>query len=154
MEGLALLLVPIAFFGFFLLFAVGMAQGSGKTESEDAAQYEAFNPRPRKLDGQMPEPKHSTDPGETIVESFKKITAVSKDPVEITLIGSVMQRPPRYCFEYQSVDEVRKIMREGGFSSLVVLDHNMKMVGIVTMESLNRDKKQDPPDPDSPQGGA
>lgn len=153
MEVIPVLVVPLAAFTFLLLIVAGIAQGPGKMESEDAAEYEHFNPRARKLDSKIPEPKHPTDPSETIVKSFRKTAAVSQDPGETTLVGSAMQREPRYCFEYQSVDEVRKIMRERGFSFLVVLDHNMRMVGIVTMENLNRGKKQDPPAPEPRQGG-
>ena len=64
-----------------------------------------------------------------------------------------MERQPYYCFENQSLDEARRVMSELHLQYLVVLDENMRVVGTVKMENLNRGQKQDPPDPDSPQGG-
>lgn len=149
---LPILLVPLAAWAFLALLAVGIAHGNGKMESEDFPSSKPTAKLVRKVDGKTPTPEQTTVKSETVVKTSEKIVVSSQGLSETTYVHRVMQRQPRYCFEYQSVDEVRKIMREGGLSFLVVLDHNMKMVGIVTMEDLARHKKQDPPEPDASQG--
>ena len=143
-----MLLVLFAAWAFLTLLVVGIAHGNGKMESEDFPFSKPTAKLVRKVDGKTPTPEQTTVKSETVVKAAEKIAVPSQGLSETTYVHRVMQRQPRYCFEYQSVDEVRKIMREGGLSFLVVLDHNMKMVGIVTMEDLNRGKNQD-----SPQGG-
>ena len=147
-----MLLVPFAAWAFLTLLAVGIAHGNGKMESEDFPSSKPTAKLVRKVDGKTPTPEQTTVKSETVVKTSEKIVVSTPSLSETTYVHRVMQRQPRYCFEYQSVDEVRKIMREGGLSFLVVLDHNMKMVGIVTMEDLARHKKQDPPEPDASQG--
>ena len=109
-------------------------------ESEDFPFSKPTAKLVRKVDGKTPTPEQTTVKSET-VKTSEKIVVSSQGLSETTYVHRVMQRQPRYCFEYQSVDEVRKIMREGGLSFLVVLDHNMRMVGIVTMEDLARNEK-------------
>ena len=41
-----------------------------------------------------------------------------------------------YCLENQSVNEARRIMREHDVSYLLVLDNNLRVVGVVTMRDL------------------
>jgi CBS domain-containing protein len=149
---LPMLFAACAGWAFLTFLAMGIAQGSGKMESEDQARYEAFNPPARKVDDKTPPAAQTTNASESVAKSSEKILASSHGLTEITYVHRVMQRQPRYCFEYQSVDEVGKIMRERGLSFLVVLDHNRRMVGTVTMEDLARHKKQDPPEPDASQG--
>jgi CBS-domain-containing membrane protein len=55
----------------------------------------------------------------------------------------VMVKRAFYCFEDQSVDEARRIMREQNLPYLLVLDRNMRIVGVVRM--------RDPGDEDHPQ---
>jgi hypothetical protein len=132
--------------GWVLLafFAAGIAQGSGKWESEDFPFSKPTAKLVRTVEGKPPEPKR-TNPSEAIAKSAEKATVSSQDPVETTAVRSVMQRQPPCCFENQSVDEVRKIMRELHLQYLVVLDEKMRFVGTVKMEDLDRGKKQDPP---------
>ena len=145
---LPMLLVPFAAWAFLTLLAVGIAHGNGKMESEDFPFSKPTAKLVRKVDGKTPTPEQTTVKSETVLKTSERIVLSTQGLSETTYVHRVMQRPPRYCFEYQSVDEVRKIMREGGLSFLVVLNHNSRMVGIVTMEDLNRGKNQD-----SPQGG-
>src|SRR5262245_10842154 len=147
MEAISALLILV----FIASFLVGMGQADGRSESEDRAQYEAFNPPPRNVDGNTPPAEQTTNTSATVTKSSEKTLASSHDLTEMASVHRVMQRQTHYCFEYQSVDEVRKIMRERGLSFLVVLDHNRRMVGIVTMDDLARDQKQDPPQPDASQ---
>jgi CBS domain len=133
---LSMLVSWVAGWAFLMLLAAGIASGSGKMEAEDNAQYEAFNPPTRHVDGKAPPAKQATNTSESVAKSSEKTLTSRRDLIEIKSVDRVMQRQPHYCFEYQSVDEVRKIMRERGLSFLVVLDHNMRMVGIVTMEDL------------------
>jgi predicted transcriptional regulator len=107
----------------------------------------------RKVDGKTSPAAQTTNTSETVAKSSERTLASGHDLTEITYVHRVMQKQPRYCFEHQSVDEVRKIMRERDVSFLVVLDHNMRMVGVVTIEDLARHEKQDPPEPDASQGG-
>jgi predicted transcriptional regulator len=134
-------------------FAAGVAQASGKWESEDYPFSKPSAKLVRKVDGKTSPAAQTTNTSEAVVKSSEKNLASSHNLTEIRYVHRVMQRQPRYCFEYQSVDEVRKIMRERDVSFLVVLDHNMRMVGVVTIEDLARHEKQDPPEPDASQGG-
>jgi hypothetical protein len=133
--------------GWVLLafFAAGIAQGSGKWESEDFPFSKPTAKLVRTVDGRPPAPKQRTNPSEAIAKSAERAPVSSQDPSETTAVRSVMQRQPSYCFENQSVDEVRKIMRELHLQYLVVLDEKMRVVGTVKMEDLDRGKKQDPP---------
>jgi len=45
-------------------------------------------------------------------------------------------RQAHYCFENQSVDEARRIMREHDLPYLLVLDKNLRIVGTVRMRDL------------------
>ena len=136
------------------LFAVGVAQGSGTWESEDPPFSQPTAKLVREVDGRTPTTAaQTTGTSETVAKSSEKDAASIQGPSQTTYVRSVMERQPYYCFENQSLDEVRKIMRELHLQYLVVLDENMRVVGTVTMENLNRGKKQDPSEPDSPQGG-
>jgi hypothetical protein len=63
-----------------------------------------------------------------------------------------MHRLPYFCFEKQSVDEVRNTMRALGLRYLVVGRQSPDR-GMVKVEDLMPDKKQDPPEPHASQGG-
>ena len=151
MEVSPLVLVPLAAYAFLVLFAVGVAQGHGRMEGE-----EEYLHRPeRKVDGRTPTTEaQTTGTRETIAKSSDKDAASIQGAIQTTYVRSVMERQPYYCYENQSLDEVRKIMRELHLQYLVVLDENMRVVGRVTMENSTEGKKQEPPEPDSPQGGA
>ena len=41
-----------------------------------------------------------------------------------------------YCFENQSVDEAREIMREHDLEYLPVVDENMRIIGVVALSDL------------------
>jgi CBS-domain-containing membrane protein len=41
-----------------------------------------------------------------------------------------------YCFENQSVDEAREIMREHDLQYLPVVDENMRIIGVVALSDL------------------
>ena len=94
-------------------------QGHGGYESEDEAQYRVFNPTPAE--------------------------AVSTpDLGQDKYVYSVMQIRECHCFQTQTVDQVREIMRERHLPYLVVLDQNRHIVGMVTMRDLDEDEKQSP----------
>ena len=94
-------------------------QGHGGYESEDEAQYRQFNPTPAE--------------------------AVSPpDLGQDKSVYSVMQIRECHCFQTQTVDQVREIMRERDLPYLVVLDQNRHIVGMVTMRDLDKDEKQSP----------
>jgi|SRR6478672_11556468 len=94
-------------------------QGHGGYESEDEAQYRQFNPTPAE--------------------------AVSTpDLGQDTYVYSVMQIMDCHCFQTQTVDQVREIMRERNLPYLVVLDNNRHIVGMVTMRDLDGGKKESP----------
>ena len=136
------------------LCAVGVAQGSVTWESEDPAFSQPTAKLVREVDDRTPTTAgQTTGTSETIAKSSEKDAASIQGPSQTTYVHSVMERQPYYCFENQSLDEVRKIMRELHLQYLVVLDENMRVVGTVKMENLNRGKKQEPPEPDSPQSG-
>lgn len=150
MEVSPLVLVPLAAYAFLVLFAVGVAQGHGRMEGEE----ECLHRTERKADGRTPtRAAQTTGTSETVAKSSEKNAASIQGPSQTTYVRSVMERQPYYCFENQSLDEARRVMSELHLQYLVVLDENMRVVGTVKMENLNRGQKQDPPEPDSPQGG-
>lgn len=108
----------------------------------------------REVDGRTQKPAVQTaGRSETVTKTSEKTVASSQGLSETIYVRSVMHRQPFYCFEDQPADEVRKIMRGLHLPYLVVLNHNMRVVGTVKMEDINRRKKQDPPERDASQGG-
>jgi CBS domain-containing protein len=129
---------------------LGFAGASGKSESEDTAQYEHFNP-PDKPDREAhfkesPTPLQTTKTTATVAKSPEKPPVPSHNPGEITLVSSVMVKTPYHCRENQSEEEALKIMLDLGLPYLPVLDSNLRVVGVVSMEDLMRRKKKDPPE--------
>jgi CBS domain-containing protein len=47
-----------------------------------------------------------------------------------------MLKKLHYCLENQSVNEARRIIREHEAQYLLVLDNNLRVVGVVTMRDL------------------
>jgi CBS domain-containing protein len=142
MEAVLSLLMLLGFLTLLLLLPLSIVQGHGRSELEDAAQYEHFNPSVksylREVDGKKT----------TLVQGTGTSVAVAKNPEKAAptqdlekAVHDVMQKRPCYCFENQSLDEVRQIMRERDLPYLVVLDDNMRIVGMVTMRDLDRGKK-------------
>jgi CBS domain len=129
----------------FVLLVLGICQGHGRSEWEDEAQYRHFNPTPKPA-REVHEKSTSLLPTDTSVAVVKipGKALSTRDLGQETYVYSVMQIRQCHCFQTQTVDEVREIMRERNLPYLVVLDHNRRIVGIVTMDDLNRGKKQDP----------
>jgi CBS domain-containing protein len=141
MEIILLLAVfAVVVFVIVLAMAIGVAHGHGRWESEDN-----FNPGALQVDPKRLMPEQTSDTGIAAAVSCEKAAASSQVPDETTCVSSVMQRQPYYCFENQPVDEVRTMMRELHVRELAVLDKNMRVVGTVTMEDLDRSKNQASP---------
>ena len=142
METVPQFLAVVAFLGVFVVsvwvFAAGIASGSGKSKFEDQAQYEHFNP-PVKPVGEAhrkePTPPPTTDSAVTVDKKPEKV-AVSDDLDKPKSVIGVMVKKVFYCFEDQSLDEARRIMREHDLPYLLVLDRNMRIVGMVRMRDL------------------
>ena len=116
--------------------------------SEDDAEYEWFNPlvrRTRKVHRKEPIPLQATKKTVTEAKSPEKAAVSSHDPGK-TQVSSVMVKTPYYCRENQSEEEALKIMLDLGLPYLPVLDSNLRVVGVVSMEDLMRRKKKDPPE--------
>ena len=60
----------------------------------------------------------------------RKAAAFGHDP-ETTLVRGIMVKKAYYCFENQSLDEAREIMREHHLEYLPVVDDNMRVIGTV-----------------------
>ena len=109
--------IPVSILAWPILltiFAMGIARGSDKWESEDQAQYEHFNPRVKTVrevhrkDPTLPQTKNSA-----VTESKSPLkVAVADDLGKTNLVHSVMEKKAYFCFENQSVAEARRIMRE------------------------------------------
>jgi CBS domain-containing protein len=57
------------------------------------------------------------------------------DP-ETTLVRGIMSQKAYYCFENQSLDEAREIMREHHLQYLPVVDEGMRVIGVVALSDL------------------
>ena len=120
----------------FGVIAMLIASGSGKWESEDRAQYEFFNPRVKpvqEVHRKSPTPLPTKDSAVTVDKKPEKVADDLNKPKPV--IG-VMVKKVFYCFEDQSVDEARRIMREHDLPYLLVLDRKMRIVGMVRMRDL------------------
>lgn len=125
-----------------------IASGSGKWEMEDQAQYEHFNPRVKPVGVVYPkEPTLQTKASAETVDKKPEKVVASDDLGKTKFIHSVMTKRAYYCFESQSVDEARRIMREHDLQYLLVLDKSMRIVGMVRMRDVMRG------DEDRPQAG-
>ncbi|MFZ0710301.1 MAG: CBS domain-containing protein [Terrimicrobiaceae bacterium] len=62
----------------------------------------------------------------------RKAAGFGHDP-ETALVRGIMVKKAYYCFENQTVDEAREIMREHHLEYLPVVDENMRVTGIVDL---------------------
>jgi CBS domain-containing protein len=85
--------------------------------------------------GEEPTPLPTKDSAVTVDKKPEKV-AVSDDLDKPKPVIDVMVKKVFYCFENQSEDEARRIMREHDLPYLLVLDRNMRMVGMVRMRDL------------------
>jgi CBS domain-containing protein len=67
----------------------------------------------------------------------RKAAGFGHDP-ETTLVRGIMVKKAYYCFENQSLDEAREIMREHHLDYLPVVDKNMRVLGIVALRDLKQ----------------
>ena len=65
----------------------------------------------------------------------RKAAGFGHDP-ETTSVRGIMSKKAYYCFENQSLDEAREIMREHHLQYLPVVDENMRILGIVALSDL------------------
>ena len=102
------------------ILAAAIASGSGKWESEDQAQYDAVNPRVK-----------------LVRDAFVQQLPLRSDHVlgEIPH-GIVGKKSVFYCFDYQSQDDARRIMRENHVQYLIVLNNELMVLGTLWMEDL------------------
>jgi signal-transduction protein with cAMP-binding, CBS, and nucleotidyltransferase domain len=124
------------------IFALGVAQGSVKLNSEHLGLFDRPAKRTRKVD--FKSPTQTTKPSQSIAKSSENVAATTEQLSGTTYVRSVMHRQPYICFENQSVDTVRKTMHELELRYLVVLDQKKHVVGMVTMRDLDEDEKQSP----------
>ena len=120
----------------FGILAMLIASGSGKWESEDQAQYEFFNPRVKpvqEVHRKGPTPLPTKDSAVNVDKNPEKVADDLDKPKPV--IGAMVKKV-FYCFEDQSIDEVRRIMREHDLPYLLVLDRKMRIVGMVRMRDL------------------
>ena len=103
----------------FGVIAMLIASGTDKWESEDQAQYQQFNPRVKLVRERLTR------------EVPRKSGCVLGEEVFI-----VMEEKVFFCFEYQSQDDARRIMREHQVPYLIVLDKQLRVAGTVWMEDL------------------
>lgn len=71
----------------------------------------------------------------------RKAAGFGHDP-ETTSVRGIMLKKPYYCFENQSVDEAREIMREHHLQYLPVVDEDMRIIGIVALSDLATNGRQ------------
>ena len=65
----------------------------------------------------------------------RKAAGFGHDP-ETTLVRGIMSEKAYYCFENQSLDEAREIMREHHLQYLPVVDEDMRVIGVVSLSDL------------------
>jgi CBS domain-containing protein len=65
----------------------------------------------------------------------RKAAGFGHDP-ETTLVREIMAQKAYYCFENQSLDEARAIMREHHLQYLPVVGEDMRVIGLVTLSDL------------------
>jgi len=71
----------------------------------------------------------------------RKAAGFGHDP-ETTSVRGIMSEKPYYCFENQSVDEAREIMREHHLQYLPIVDADMRIIGIVALSDLATNGRQ------------
>ncbi len=65
----------------------------------------------------------------------RSVARYGHDP-ESTSIGTLTMGEAIYCYEDQSPDEVRQIMIEQEMNHMPVVDRDLRILGIVTLQSL------------------
>jgi CBS domain-containing protein len=73
----------------------------------------------------------------------RKAAGFGHDP-ETTLVREIMVKEACYCFENQSLDEAREIMRVHRLKYLPVVDENMRVVGVVALSGLGAGEQPRP----------
>ena len=58
------------------------------------------------------------------------------DGAERITVDEIMTRQPAYCFEDQDVEEAERVMEKNQIRRLPVLDHDSRIVGIVSLGDL------------------
>jgi CBS domain-containing protein len=71
-----------------------------------------------------------------------RATAAGQDP-KSARVADVMTTDVVYCFEDQDVREASKVMAENQIRRLVILDHDKRLVGIVSLGDLAVDGADD-----------
>jgi CBS domain-containing protein len=71
-----------------------------------------------------------------------RVIAEGKDPM--TMMGrNVATSPVIYCFEDQDIDEATRIMQENQIRRLVILNHDKRLVGVVSLGDVARNRPAD-----------
>lgn len=65
----------------------------------------------------------------------RKVAGFGHDPAR-TRVSENMTRHKFYCFEHQTLEEAREIMRENGLRHLPVVDGDLRIIGILALEEL------------------
>ena len=73
----------------------------------------------------------------------RRAAGFGHDP-ETTLVREIMVKEAYYCFENQSLDEAREIMRTHRLKYLPVVDENMRVVGVVALSGLTASEQRHP----------
>jgi CBS domain-containing protein len=72
----------------------------------------------------------------------RKAAGFGHDP-ETTLVREIMvKKKVYYCFENQSLDEAREIMREHHLQYLPVVDENLRVIGTVGLRDLAAERQR------------
>jgi CBS domain-containing protein len=71
----------------------------------------------------------------------RKAAGFGHDP-ETTLVREIMEKKAYYCFENQSLDEAREIMREHHLEYLPVVDDNLRVIGTVGLRDLAAERQR------------
>jgi CBS domain-containing protein len=69
----------------------------------------------------------------------RKVGGFGHDP-KIELAQTELDQETLYCFEDQTIAETEKLMRARNLRQLPVLTREMRMIGIITLEDIAREK--------------
>lgn len=72
----------------------------------------------------------------------RKAAGLGHDP-ETTLVREVMVKNVYYCFENQTLDEAREIMREHQLDYLPVVDDNLRVIATVGLRDLAGERQRE-----------
>jgi CBS domain-containing protein len=70
----------------------------------------------------------------------RKAAGYGHDP-ETTIVRNSMVKKIYYCFEHQSLEEARDIMRRNHLQHLPVVDENLRIVGIVRLDEVEQQQR-------------